>query len=503
MAVNRKGASRLHTHAMAETETLTMDSDDEDCKLEAVKFRDDDEDDGNTITKGGKSKKKTAKVKKSSSFVKNLMRGRFKVKKPGDAGLNTTTAQAINSDAQPVFGVPLEVAIERSSNTHNICLPRVIYECIQYLERTGIHSEGIYRVSGTKSKIMAYRAQYDSVGTIDFSTADPDSVAGLLKLYLRELPCNLLTSELSDKFEEASAISLKDGSWEPIKALVQQLPLPNRTLICWIIKHVANVIKNESVNKMTLPNMVIVLGPTLHLPTPVITAFLNHADEIFSDIPFEASLQKSAEETVESLNKTIAEVESQLDSLHDSLRKLPKSGKEHKKKSELLWAAQRKLTELSRQRRLATKVAKSLDQAMPLDTDKEKLEDDLDSVPIAEDSCKLENQELLLLHDELQEMIDAEKKLIENIKEEIATLTEQLKENSDAAVENGDEMLSEAEQQELHDRLSKENQELELHLDELFTKIHEQRQACIDLKVQIKLLEKEQEGQLSVEEATF
>lgn len=113
------------------------------------------------------------------------------------------------------------------------------------------------------------------VGTIDFSTADPDSVAGLLKQYLRELPGNLLTSELCDKFEEAcgnlsiynltysfhsfllikkytwpfyhyTATSLKDGAFEDVKALVQQLPIPNRTLICWVIKHVANVIKNVS-----------------------------------------------------------------------------------------------------------------------------------------------------------------------------------------------------------------------------------------------------------------
>lgn len=51
MAVNRKGATRLHSQSLAETETLTMDSDDEDLKMEPIKFRDDDEEDGATTTK--------------------------------------------------------------------------------------------------------------------------------------------------------------------------------------------------------------------------------------------------------------------------------------------------------------------------------------------------------------------------------------------------------------------------------------------------------------------
>ena len=51
MAVNRKGATRLHSPSLAERETLTMDSDDEDLKTDSIKFRDDDEEDGGSTPK--------------------------------------------------------------------------------------------------------------------------------------------------------------------------------------------------------------------------------------------------------------------------------------------------------------------------------------------------------------------------------------------------------------------------------------------------------------------
>ncbi|RKP22252.1 Rho GTPase activation protein, partial [Syncephalis pseudoplumigaleata] len=86
---------------------------------------------------------------------------------------------------QPVFGVPLERAIEVSRVKEGFECPAVVYRTIEYLEaKQAEHEEGIYRLSG-----MASGEYYDV-----------HAVAGVLKMYLRELPINVLTRELHPHF---------------------------------------------------------------------------------------------------------------------------------------------------------------------------------------------------------------------------------------------------------------------------------------------------------------
>ena len=48
---------------------------------------------------------------------------------------------------QPVFGVSLDVAIQRDPSFDDVPLPAFFRHCIDYLEKYGLSSEGIYRVS--------------------------------------------------------------------------------------------------------------------------------------------------------------------------------------------------------------------------------------------------------------------------------------------------------------------------------------------------------------------
>ncbi len=53
----------------------------------------------------------------------------------------------------------------------------------------GLEIEGIFRQSGSSSLVEYYRDQYDQGVEVDiFKCPDPHTIAGLLKLYLRELP---------------------------------------------------------------------------------------------------------------------------------------------------------------------------------------------------------------------------------------------------------------------------------------------------------------------------
>lgn len=53
----------------------------------------------------------------------------------------------------PVFGKPLLEAVERTGYHDNIPLPAVVRECMDAVEERGLKSEGIYRISGIKTKM--------------------------------------------------------------------------------------------------------------------------------------------------------------------------------------------------------------------------------------------------------------------------------------------------------------------------------------------------------------
>lgn len=68
--------------------------------------------------------------------------------------------------------------------------------------------EGIFRISGSHADMLALRKQYDARIHVDFSQIkEPHLPAGLLKLFLRELPETLLTKALLPDFTAAVSTS--------------------------------------------------------------------------------------------------------------------------------------------------------------------------------------------------------------------------------------------------------------------------------------------------------
>ena len=106
------------------------------------------------------------------------------------------------ANARPVFGIPLAEAVELSPpHGVDICLPAVVYRCLEYLQaKQAASEEGIFRLSGSNVVIKALRERFNNEGDFDFLADgqyyDVHAVASLLKLYLRELPSTVLTREL-------------------------------------------------------------------------------------------------------------------------------------------------------------------------------------------------------------------------------------------------------------------------------------------------------------------
>ncbi|KAJ1548235.1 hypothetical protein HK096_008281, partial [Nowakowskiella sp. JEL0078] len=173
-----------------------------------------------------------------------------------------------------IFGAPLEIAVSLSRIIDTIPLPAVLYRCIEYLEANNMaDEEGIYRLSGTSSAIAALRDRFDTEYDVDLLGSgeyiDIHVIAGLLKLYLRELPAPLLTRELQKKFAHVTEHEERSNRVAELTALVARLPVVNYTALRAVVGHIIRIVQKSDKNKMTVRNISIVFSPTLGVPSGV------------------------------------------------------------------------------------------------------------------------------------------------------------------------------------------------------------------------------------------
>uniref|UniRef100_A0A8C2T4U7 Rho-GAP domain-containing protein n=1 Tax=Coturnix japonica TaxID=93934 RepID=A0A8C2T4U7_COTJA len=91
--------------------------------------------------------------------------------------------------------------------------------------------------SRIKSKVDELKAAYDREESPNLEEYEPNTVASLLKQYLRELPENLLTKELMPRFEDACGKSTEAEKVQECQRLLKELPECNHLLISWLIVH--------------------------------------------------------------------------------------------------------------------------------------------------------------------------------------------------------------------------------------------------------------------------
>lgn len=109
------------------------------------------------------------------------------------------------------------------------------------------------------------KAAYDREESPNLEDYEPNTVASLLKQYLRELPENLLTKELMPRFEDACGKSLESEKRQECQRLLKELPECNFLLISWLMVHMDHVIAKELETKMNIQNISIVLSPTVQV----------------------------------------------------------------------------------------------------------------------------------------------------------------------------------------------------------------------------------------------
>lgn len=272
----------------------------------------------------------------------------------------------------PVFGQPLHVAVERSKLPDGIPLPRVVRECIRCIEERGLCYEGIYRVSGVRSKMDQLKQLYNEGREVSLEDVDPHCVASLLKLFLREMPASVLTTRLAPIFDACVGLDDDDEQLRRYQQLVNDLPVPNKTLLAWLFVHFRHIMEKGSETKMNIQNLSIVFSPTMSISHGVLNIFFCHIDEIFGhvelmnyDRPKILPNSTCSEPSIEELQEMLQRDEETLQKLHDSVNQQTKGQDDDL--HEELWEMQRKVTQTKRKIKSKRREQKIYEQSQSQD----------------------------------------------------------------------------------------------------------------------------------------
>uniref|UniRef100_A0A3Q4GFM1 Rho GTPase activating protein 9 n=1 Tax=Neolamprologus brichardi TaxID=32507 RepID=A0A3Q4GFM1_NEOBR len=210
-------------------------------------------------------------VPRSTSNLENTERKRVKTRLK-KLILKRPPLQALQEKGlikDQVFGCSLEMLCERERST----VPRFVRLCTEAVERRGLETDGIYRVSGNLAVIQKLRflvnheravttdgrymfpaelVQEEKLNLDESEWEDIHVITGALKLFFRELPEPLVPYGFFTDIVET--------------CLVLNMPPPNHDTLQFMCRHLKRVLENSETNRMTTQNIGIVFGPTLMRP---------------------------------------------------------------------------------------------------------------------------------------------------------------------------------------------------------------------------------------------
>uniref|UniRef100_A0A4W3IFE8 Rho GTPase activating protein 45 n=1 Tax=Callorhinchus milii TaxID=7868 RepID=A0A4W3IFE8_CALMI len=181
----------------------------------------------------------------------------------------------------------------RSAQDSSDGIPFIIKKCISEIESRALHTKGIYRVNGVKTRVEKLCQAFENgKELVELSQASPHDISNVLKLYLRQLPEPLMLFRLyhdlmglakeskqgTGEGHKAKGLEIVDKGPQTdkevvaivsrLKDLLQDLPSANKATLRYIIGHLSKIAELEQSNKMSSSNLGIVFGPTLMRPRP-------------------------------------------------------------------------------------------------------------------------------------------------------------------------------------------------------------------------------------------
>lgn len=184
--------------------------------------------------------------------------------------LKRNRAERVRRRENGLFGVPLTVLLENDQKkVPGIKVPLIFQKLLLKLEETGLETEGILRVPGSASRVKNLHQELEAKfyeDTFDWNQVRNNDAAGLLKMFIRELPSPLFTVEYLPAFitlvEKIPKIKLQ---LQALHLLIMLLPEANRDTAKAFLQFLKKVVANEGKNKMNLWNVSMIVAPNLFI----------------------------------------------------------------------------------------------------------------------------------------------------------------------------------------------------------------------------------------------
>ncbi|KZV59915.1 RhoGAP-domain-containing protein [Peniophora sp. CONT] len=162
------------------------------------------------------------------------------------------------------FGIPLSSQLLRD----NAEIPPILIKLTSFIEKYGLLSQGIYRLSGTMSKINKLKGLLDEgLDKVDLDReewkGDVNNVASAAKAWFRELPEGVMTDALRLGFLDAAAIENDRLRHIRLHERINDLPDANYATLKFFLGHLSRIAQHADANQMSVGNLAIVFGPTL------------------------------------------------------------------------------------------------------------------------------------------------------------------------------------------------------------------------------------------------
>ncbi|XP_030628712.1 SLIT-ROBO Rho GTPase-activating protein 1b [Chanos chanos] len=192
----------------------------------------------------------------------------------------------------------------RRRNSHsrhkdNKAIPIIVESCIRFINLYGLQHQGIFRVSGSQVEVNDIKNSFERGNdplTDEENNHDINSVAGVLKLYFRNLENPLFPKE---KFNDLLACIRTESLYDralSIRKILMTLPRPTLVIMRYLFAFLNHLSQYSDENMMDPGNLAICFGPTL-MPTPdlldqvscqahvneVIKTIIIHHEAIFPD----------------------------------------------------------------------------------------------------------------------------------------------------------------------------------------------------------------------------
>lgn len=132
------------------------------------------------------------------------------------------------------------------------------------LEQTGLQTEGILRVPASAARLKFLRRELDRCcGGFDWSAVRQVDAAGLLKLFIRELPIPLLTHAHLSTYRSVLGVPSVVHQVQALQLLCLLLPEAHRDTLRALLVFLRKVVSHQDQNRMSLCNVSMVMAPNL------------------------------------------------------------------------------------------------------------------------------------------------------------------------------------------------------------------------------------------------